>query len=383
MKFIPMILRNLTRKKVRTLLTLFTVFTLFLLFGLLTAIKTAFGAGVELTGIDRLIMLHKVSIIQPLPISYKNRIEADENVKKVAYATWFGGVYQDPKNQFAQIAVDPDDYMDLFPEFLLPEAQMEAWKQNRTGAVVGRSTADRFGWKIGDRIPIQGTIWRPQDGSNWEFTIEGIYDGAEKGTDTTQFLFHYDYLSEATGNPGLVGWYIIRIDDPNQAAAIVERIDARFANSPAETKTSTEKAFVQSFANQIGNIGAIVTGILGVVFFILLLVAGNTMAQSVRERTNELAVLKTIGFSDSKVMSLVLGESMFMALLGGLPSLALIYWLTTMTDALRNPMLPLLYMPKESMFAGIALVVLLGLVTGAIPAFQALRLNIVDALRRT
>lgn len=382
MKFLYLIWRNLMRKKARTFLTLMSIFIAFLLFGLLSAIKTAFGLGVELTGVDRLIMLHKVSIIQPLPISYMERIQADENVVRVAYATWFGGIYQEPKNQFPQIAVDPEDYLALYPEFVLPDERREAWIKNRTGAVVGRALADKYGFKVGDRVPIQGTIWRPQDGSNWEFTIEGIYDGAEKGTDTTQFVFHYDYLSEATGRPGLVGWYVIRIDDPENAAAIAERLDGRFANSPAETKTSTEKAFVQSFANQMGNISAIVTGIVSVVFFTLLLVAGNTMAQSVRERTGELAVMKTLGFSDALVMRLVLGESLLLAVLGGGTGLLLIWWVTQTTN-LGGTFLPALFMPASDLVVGGALVFALGLVTGALPGFQALRLNIVEALRRS
>lgn len=382
MKFIYLIWRNLMRKKVRTFLTLMSIFIAFLLFGILSSIKTAFGLGVELTGIDRLIMLHKVSIIQPLPISYMERILADENVDRVAYASWFGGIYQDPKNQFPQMAVQPEDYLALYPEFVLPEEQKKAWIQNRTGAVVGRALANEYGFKIGDRVPIQGTIFRPQDGSNWEFTVEGIYEGAEKGTDTTQFLFHYDYLSESTGRSGWVGWYIIRIDDPENAAAIAERIDARFANSPAETKTSTEKAFVQSFANQVGNIQAIVTGIVSVVFFTLLLVAGNTMAQSVRERTGELAVMKTLGFNDALVMRLVLGESLFLAVLGGGTGLILIWWITQTMD-LGGTIFPALFMPASDLAVGGALVLALGLVTGALPGFQALRLDIVEALRKS
>ncbi len=381
MRFLPLIWRNLLRKKTRTSLTLLSIFVSFVLFGLLTAIKTAFGMGVDLTGIDRLVMLNKVSIIQPLPISYKERIAATPNVVDVTYASWFGGIYQDPKNQFAQMAVEPAGYLRLYPEFIVPEEQKQAWFANRTGVLVGRALITKYGWKIGDRIPIQGTIYRTRDGSTWEFTVEGIYDGAEKGTDTTQFLFHYDYLNETMGRFDQVGWYIIRIDDPDKAAAIAENIDLRFANSPAETKTSTEKAFVQSFANQMGNIGAIVTGIVSVVFFTLLLVAGNTMAQAVRERTGELAVLKTLGFTDGQTMGLVLAESFVLAVVGGGAGLGLIYWLTHSFN-LGGTMLPALYMPAEALGWGLALVFLLGLVTGAIPAYQALRLTIVDALRR-
>lgn len=381
MKYFHLVYRNLMRKKVRTFFTLGSIFVSFVLFGLLTAFKSAFGLGIDLVGIDRLIMLHKVSIIQPLPAKYEARIEADEGVVEAVHSSWFGGIYQDPKNQFAQMAVNPDEFLDMYPEFLLPEDQKQAWIADRTGAIVGRKTANRFGWQIGDRIPIQGTIWRTPDGSPWEFTIRGIYDGQEKGTDTTQFLFHQEYLAETTGFRGIVGWYIIRINDPDNAPAIAKRIDALFANSEAETNTTTEKAFVQSFANQIGNISKIVSGIVSVVFFILLLVAGNTMANSVRERTSELAVMKTLGFSDRKVMGLVLSESMLLAVLGGGAGLAVVYWLTN-TYELGGTFLPILFMPASGLILGISLVLLLGFVTGAIPAFQALRLEIINALRR-
>ncbi len=381
MKYFHLVFRNLMRKKVRTFFTLASIFVSFLLFGLLTAFKTAFSLGVDLVGVDRLIMLHKVSIIQQLPAKYQARIEADEGVVAVTHASWFGGIYQEPKNQFAQMAVEPVGYLEMYPEFLLPEDQKQAWIADQTGAVVGRNTADRFEWKIGDRIPIQGTIWRTPDGSPWEFTIRGIYDGEEKGTDTTQFLFHKKYLSEVTNFHGTVGWYLIRIADPDNAPAIADRIDAMFANSQAETNTTTEKAFVQSFANQIGNIGKIVSGIVSVVFFILLLVAGNTVANSVRERTSELAVMKTLGFSDRKVMGLVLAESMLLAVLGGGTGLLLVYWLTNAYE-LGGRFLPILFMPPGALILGVVLVLALGLVTGLIPAIQALRLEIITALRR-
>lgn len=386
MKFLHLVWSNLLRKKVRTTLTLLSIFVAFALYGMLSAIKVAFGSGIDIAGVDRLIMTSKVSIIQMLPISYLQRIRATEGVENAAYAVWFGGIYQDAKNFFPQHAVDPEDWLSLYPELVLPAEQKDAWFQNRTGAIVGRKTAERFGWEVGDRVPLQGTIWRPADNSAWEFDIEGIYEGAEKATDETLFLFHYDYLdqtmAEAFGDSlGLIGWYVMRIADPDNAPAVAEELDAQFANSPAETKTATEKAFIQSFANQTGNIGRIVAGIVGVVFFTMLLVAGNTMAQSVRERTNELAVLKTLGFTNRQVMGLVLGESFLLAAVGGGGALLLV-WLLTRSGDLGGSFLPILYIPAASLALGIALVVLLGLVTAAVPAYQALRLNIVDALRR-
>lgn len=380
MKYLYLMWRNLMRKKIRTALTLGSIFVAFVLFGALLAVKTAFGVGVEIAGLDRLITIHKVSLIQPLPEKYGQQMLAVDGVADVGSAIWFGGVYQDPKNFFAQMAVD-DTYLRLYPEIKLPEEQMKAWREDRIGAIVGRTTAERFGWKLGDRVPIQGTIWRTPDDSAWEFVIDGIYD-AEKGFDTTNFFFHRKYLTETTGIEGLVGWYVLKIDDPEHSAQIAEKVDALFANSPAETKTSTEKAFAQGFANQIGDIGQIVTWVLVVVFFTLLLVSGNTMALSVRERVGELGVLKTLGFSDSRVMGMVLGEALLITLLGGGLGLAAVTWATRGLN-LGGAMLPTLYLPWSGVWLGVALLFLMGLVSGAVPAWQALRLTIVDALRRT
>ncbi len=386
LKYFPPLLANLGRKKIRTTLTLLSIFVAFALYGLLSALKVAFGAGIDITGVDRLVMTSKVSIIQMLPLSYLQRIRATEGVENAAYAVWFGGVYQDPKNYFPQYAVDPEDWLDLYPENLLPAEQKEAWFRTRTGAIVGRTSAERFGWEVGDKVPIQGTIWRQPDDAAWEFDLVGIFDGAETSTDESPLMFHYEWLDEVMserfgGSFGQVGWYAIRIADPEAAPQVAERLDAQFANSSAETKTATEKAFIQSFANQTGNIGRIVAGIVSVVFFTMLLVAGNTMAQSVRERTGELAVWKTLGFSDRQVMGMVLGESFFFAALGGGTALAIVWWLTK--NGLGSAIFPTIYLPSKALALGIGLVLLLGLVTGAVPAFQALRLNIIDALRRT
>ncbi len=382
-KFAPLVLTNVLRKTVRTLFTILSIVIAFLLFGLLSAIRVAFGMGVELAGVDRLVTIHKVSLIQPLPASYEARIEAIPGVVDVAHASWFGGIYQEPSNFFAQMPVVPEEWLRMYPEFIVPEDQKSAWFADRTGALVGRTIAERFGWKIGDRIPLQGTIWRKSGGNDvWEFTIRGIYDGAEKGTDTAQFLFHYDYFDEARAfGRGLVGWYVIRIADPQQAPRIAARVDQAFANSPAETKTATEKAFVQSFASQVGNIGAIVTAILTAVFFTIVLVAGNTMAQAIRERTSELAVLKTLGCSNATILGLVLGESLLLAAVGGGAGLALA-WMATSAGDPTGGFLPAFYLPVHDVWVGIGLIIGLGLATGAAPAAQAMRLRIVDALRR-
>jgi putative ABC transport system permease protein len=383
MKFLPLVWKNLGRRKVRTTFTLLSILVAFVLFGYLSAITAAFGMGVELAGNDRLVLIHKVSLIQLLPESYQARLEAIPGVVAVCHQTFFGGIYQDPKNFFMQTPVEPERFLPLFPEFKLPDEQKKAWLADRQGAVVGRSTATRFGWKIGDRVPIQGTIWRLKGGkSTWEFNIVGIYDGEQKGTDTTQFWFRYDYFNEArTFGQGLVGWYTIKINDPAHAPQIAERIDATFANSPYETKTTTEKAFAQAFAKQVGDIGAIMRGILGAVFFTILLVAANTMAQSVRERTAELAVLKTLGFSNGLVLTLVLVESLFIAGLGGLLGLGIAGLMISRGDP-TNGALPAFYLPTRDVVFGILFVFGLGFVAGIFPAIQAMRLRIVDALRR-
>jgi putative ABC transport system permease protein len=383
MKFLPLVWKNLWRRRIRTLFTLACIFIAFLLFGMLMTIRAAFSFGVELAGVDRLVLIHKVSLIQPLPVNYKARLATVPGVQAVTHNTWFGGIYQDPSNFFAQIAMEPDVYFPMYPEFRLPPAQMQAWLADRQGAVAGRALAERFGWKVGDRIPIQATIWRPKSGTGdtWEFNLVGIYDG-DAGVDTTNFFFRYDYLDEnRSGGEGLVGWYIVKIDDPSRSVEMAQRFDEMFANSSAETKTTTEKGFVDSFAKQIGDIGAIMIAILAAVLFTILLVVANTMAQSVRERTSELAVLKTLGFSNTMVLVLVLGESIFIALVGGGLGLG-VAWLVVQGGDPTGGLLPAFLLPTRDVAVGVGLMAVLGLLAGALPAMQAMRLRITDALRR-
>jgi putative ABC transport system permease protein len=383
MKYAALLFSNFKRHRMRTMLTILSIVVAFILFGYLAAIRKAFQMGASVAGADRLVTRHKVSIIQPLPISYDAQMQQIPGVAAVTHASWFGGIYKDPKNFFAQLPVIPDEYLKMYPEFSLSPEQMEAWRRTRTGAIAGRKTAQRYGWKVGDRIPIQATIWRPKAGGNtWTFDLVGIYDGKEKETDTTQFLFRYDYFDEnRVFGQGLVGWYYIRVKDPQHADAIAKAIDAHFQNSPAETKTETEGAFVKAFAEQMGNIGAIVTAILTAVFFTILLVAGNTMAQAVRERVSELGVMKAIGFTDAQVLMFVLAESLTLAVIGGAIGLGLAWIFISMGDPTKGA-LPIFFFPPRDVVIGIVCVVLLGLVAGAIPAMQAMRLNTVEALRR-
>ena len=381
MKFFPLLWSSLWRKKIRTIFTLLSVFVAFILFGLLMTIRTAFSFGVDIAGLDRLVLIHKVSLIMPLPVSYKERLAATEGVSLVSHQSWFGGVYQDPSNFFAQMVVEPEPFMKIYPEFKIPPDQVKAWLADRQGAVVGVDLAKRFGWKIGDRIPITGTIWQPKQGQVWEFNIVGLYDG-DQGVDKTQFFFRYDYLDEnRRQGDGLVGWYVVKIADPSQAQQMGAKFDAMFANSSAETKTTTEKGFVEGFAKQVGDIGAIMIAILIAVLFTMLLVAANTMAQSVRERTSEMGVLKTLGFSNAAVLTLILSESVLIAVIGGALGLGAA-WLIVQQGDPTNGMLPIFVLPPRDVAIGAVMVVVLGLIAGALPAFNAMNLKITDALRR-
>ncbi len=382
MKFLHLIWGNLARKKLRTSLTLLTILVAFVLFGFLSAIRQALVGGVALAGADRLIVRHKVSIIQLLPENYQARMQRIPGVASAVHQTWFGGIYQDPKNFFMQCPVVPEEFMPMFPEFILPPAQMKAWLATRTGAIVGRNTAERFHWKIGDKIPIMSPIWGRR---TWEFDLVGIFDGRDKGTDTTSLFFRYDYFDEFrqanNWGKGLVGWYTIRVKDPAQAAAVAKLVDQEFENSPAETKTEPEGAFVQAWANQIGNIALIVAGILGAVFFTILLVTGSTMSQAVRERIGELGVLKAIGFTNGQVLGLVLAESCLLTVLGGGLGLGLAAIIIARGDP-TGGLLPMFFLPGSDLAIGLALSVALGLITGILPARQATRLRVADALRR-
>ena len=381
MKFLPLIWRNVWRRRFRTTFTLLSIFVAFLLFGLLMTIRAAFSLGIDIAGLDRLILIHKVSLIMPLPYSYLGRLQQTQGVELATHQTWFNGIYQEPANFFANIAVDPEPFLKIYPEFRLPSDQARAWMSDRQGAIAGRDLAERFGWNVGDRIPLTGTIWQPKQGQTWEFNLVGIYDG-DDGIDKTQFFFRYDYLDEnrAEGE-GLVGWYVVKIQDPSDAVALSRTFDGMFANSSAETKTTTEKGFIEGFATQIGDIGAIMIAISSVVLFMFGLVAASTMAQSVRERTSELAVLKTLGFTGGTILMLVLAESLFIVLVGGGLGLALA-WLFVQQGDPTGGMLPIFVLSPRDVAIGVALMVAMGVLAGAAPALGAMKLRITDALRR-
>lgn len=385
MKFLPLIWCNLKRRKARTVLTLLSIVVAFVLFALLSSIKQALTGGVTLEGAKRLVVIHKVSIIQLLPKSYRERMEKIPDVELASHQTWFGGRFeQQPKVFFMQCPVEPELFLRALPEILLPPEQKQKWLETRTGAIVGKDTAARFNWKVGDRVPIFSPIWRKAGGSGaWEFDIVGIYDAKEKNIDKMSFFFRYDYFDEArAGAKGQVGWYTVRVKDSNQAAEVARRIDEEFMNSEFETKTQPEAAFAQSWVKQIGNIALITALILGAVFFTILLVTGNTMSQGVRERTSELGVLKSLGFTNQQVLWLVLGESGTLAILGGALGLGFGCLIVPVVGKALATMLPLFHFPVRDLLLGIALCLALGVVTGIFPALAAMRLRVADALRR-
>jgi putative ABC transport system permease protein len=383
MKFVLLILSNFKRHKLRTILTVLSILVAFVLFAYLAAIRNAFQMGVSVAGANRLIVRNRISLIQPLPQSYEAQIEQVDGVANATQASWFGGLYKDNKRPFGQIAVEPEEFFDVYPEYIIPPEGKAAWLKTRTGAIAGKKLADALGWKVGDKIPIQATYMTPKGGGNtWTFDLVAIQTGATEEVDTSSFFFRHDYLDEnRLRGQGLTGWYYIKIKDPSHAEDLVKRIDEKFANSPYETKTETEKAFIKGFAEQMGNIGAIVTAILTAVFFTILLVAGNTMAQAVRERISELGVLKAIGFTDAHMLVLVLVESLLISIVGGAIGLTLGYFAIKKGDPTGGA-LPIFRFPTNDLAIGIAVVVILGLITGALPAIQAMRLNAVDALRR-
>jgi putative ABC transport system permease protein len=385
MKYFALVWSSLKRKKTRTILTLLSIFVAFLLYGLLCAVKEAFTAGVTMAGANRLIVRHKVSLIMSLPVSYKGRMENIPGVDTVAHFTWFNGIYQnEPKNFFGNFPLELEPFLKIYPEYTLPEDQKQAFLKTRNGAIVGRSLLKRFNWKIGDRISLVSPIWPNKSGGAWDFDIVGVFDAAKnkKNTDTSGFYFRYDYFDEGRAiGAGMVTWYVVSVKDPDKAEAIAKAIDEEFANSPYETKAEPEGAFMQGFAQQIGDIGAILVGILSAVFFTILLVAGNTMGQSVRERIEELGVLKAMGFTNQLVLMLVLAESCLLTCVGGLAGLGAA-WALTLRGSPVPQMLPIFYLPVRYIGIGAGIVLALGMVAGIMPALQAMRLQIAVALRK-
>ena len=384
MKYLPLLWAQLFRRKTRTVLTLLSVLIAFLLFGLLEAVQIAFESGADSADAKRLLTTARYSIIEPLPMAYAGRMERVPGVVAVAYADWFGAKYQNESNAFAVFAVDPARYLDMYPEFEIPSAQREAFVKTRTGAVAGQRLVDRYGWKVGQKLPIASEIHAKADGSlDWEFDLVGIFDAEDPAVraNTDVVLINVAHFDEARQvGRGKTGWYIIRIADAEQARAVAADIDRLFQNSPDETKTAPEKEFALGFAKQIGDMGALVTRILLAVFFTILILTGNTMAQSIRERIPELAILKTLGFSNTTVTALVLGEAALLFVIGGgLGMLGAVAMMPALNGATGGRFPPLFVETQTFLWAaGVALA--LALAVGLPPAWRVHRLRIVEAL---
>lgn len=382
MKYFSLVWAQLFRSRTRTLLTLLSVVAAFLLFGMLDSVRVAFMSGGSVEGANRLITASRLSITQSLPIRLEAQIRQVAGVRDVTYGMWFGGIYRDPKDFFPNFSVAPN-YFDIYGELEVAPDQLKRWQDTRTGAIVGESLAKEFGWKIGDTIPLQATIF-PRGGSNdWPLEMVGTFrskDRAVAGNEERQLMMNWKYFDESNDYiKNRVSWYTITLDNPDHASRVAQAIDAISANSDHETKTQTESAFQQAFVKQFADIGLIVTSIMGAVFFTLLLLTGNTMAQAVRERIPELATLKTLGFQDRTVLALVMVESILLVGLGGAIGMGLAATILPVLAPQTRGLLPP-HVPTTTWLVGIGLIIVIGIVVGLLPALRAKRLKIVDAL---
>ena len=384
MTFLGLMRKNLFRKKLRTVLTSIAIFVAFVIFGVLATFSNAINSAVDTAGADRLIVTNKINFTMPMPIAYVSRVQALEGVSTVAHASWFGGYYQEPRNFLVVIAIDPQPYLDIYDEYIIPPEERETFIKDKGSAIVGKVVADQYGWKVGDRVPIKSNIWRQKNGSDtWDFTIAGIASPRDERIDTTFVLFHYDYFKETRSFGGdTVGWMIVKTADPKENERIMRTTDEMFANSQFETETKTEQAFNKAFMEQMGDLGFIITSVVSAAFVTILLIVGNTMMLTVRERTNEIAVLKTIGFTARQIFTLVIGESLLLALIGGLLGIA-VAWLLSMVlaNATRGMFGPMTFTWGTAITAFV-LMALLGLLTGFLPALRAMNINVVTALGR-
>lgn len=381
MKFSSLIFANLFRKKIRLVLTVGSFAVALFLFAFLAVVQNAFNRGADVAGADRLVVIDRVSIINLIPLKYRDQILQIPGVKSITHNNWFGGVYQDEKNFFPQFVIDPESQRQVFPELIVPDDQWNVFLKDRQGAIAGARTAERFHWKVGDRIPIKTTLY---GGNSWEFNLDGIYHGQRPEDDETQFWLQWDYFEERIPQEikGQIGWYVLRVNNPDDSVRVAKAIDDKFANSSSETKTETESAFAAGWVKQFGNIQFLIVTIGTVVFFTLLLVTGNTMAISVRERTAELAVMKAIGYSGPRVLIFILAESLAIALIGGLLGLGLALLAVPAIARALNGMLPTLILDPSILILGLAAALAVGIASGILPGLGAMRMRVVEAFRR-
>ena len=386
-RWIPLVWANLRRRKLRLILTFLSILIAFLLFGLLEALRTSLSAGVTMAGADRLVLRNKTGLTQPLPLAYFEKIKATEGVRAAASNSWFGAEFrtpQNPKAQFPLFATQPAAFLEVYPQIKVsPDGAGKAWERDRQGLIVGHLLARQFGWKVGDRVPIRSNIWRKTDGTDtWQFNIVGIYESGAPFLDGSAYM-DFDYYNEAlVFGKDMIGSVNIRVFDPDQSAAIGKKLDDMFANSTAETETATERDWIKHWIAQIGDLGIIVTSVTLAVFFTMLLVTANRMAQSVRERTNEIGVMKTLGFGAGLIVTLVLLESLMLTMSGGLVGLGLAKGLSVGLAFFLKDNLPGFALSGSSMLTAIVLMLAFGLISGLWPSLMAMRLKVVEALRR-
>jgi putative ABC transport system permease protein len=383
-RWLPLVWANLKRRKLRFVFTFISIMLAFLMFGMLDALRTSLSQAVNLAGADRLMLMSKVNITVSLPRSHFEKVRAMPGVRAVVPFNWFGGVFKDQKGQVQVIATDPQQMAKVYPELVLTPEELDRFTKDRQGLIVGEALAQQYGWKVGQRIPIRSDIWRKTDGGDtWEFNLSAIYRTSGSGVDKRSAYFQYDYFNESLQfGKDMVGWMVLRVNDPAQADTLAAKIDSEFANSPFETKTSTERVMIKQFLDQVGNIGAILVYVTMAVFFTMLLVTANTMAQSVRERTNEIGVLKTLGFSGQSILTLVLLEALLLTFTGGMVGLLLAYVMAGGLGEAIKDYFPVFRVGSSTFIVGAVLMLVFGVVTGAWPALTAMRLKIVDALRR-
>jgi putative ABC transport system permease protein len=386
MNDLSLIRKNLFRKKLRAGLMMFSILIAFAIFGVLLAFERAFNAGQDAADDDRLVVVNRINFTQPLPIAYFNRVRAVEGVRQVAHLNWFGGYYQDPKNFMVVLAVEPRTYMDVYANDIdIPTDAQAAFVRERTGALVGKAMAEKWGWKVGDRVPIASNIFTQKNGSrSWDFTITGIITAKKPQIDTNFMVFQYAYFDETRSfGKDMIGWMVLQTTSASLNDQVAKTIDGMFANSFYETSTDTEKAFNKAFVAQLGNIALIVVLVVGAAFVTILMIVGNTMALSIRERTREIGVLKTLGFSRGRVLRLVLGEAILLALLGGLPGIGIAMLIGLLLRENPSNFLPRIAVTPDIVLLAIALMVVLGVITGVVPALNAMRLKIATALGRS
>lgn len=380
MRFLPLILRNILRSKRRTVLTVLSIIVSLFLFCTLRTVITSLDASLQMSDTTRLVVRRSTSLTFFLPLSYKDRLAQIPGVEKVSWSVWFGGVYIDERHFFPQLAVDPRGYIPMYPEYdIQPRDAPEVFSRERTACIVGEKLAKRYGFKVGEQITLKGAIFT----GTWDFTVAGIARSRSPDLDTNFMLINWDYLNQRIGDLGLVGVYIVRISDPSRAGEIAQSIDATFANSSAETKTETEKAFQLGFITMLGNIQRVIVAVGTAIVIAIILVAMNTMMMAARERTREIAVFKALGFTDRAVMGLVLTESLLISIVGGILGAGLARVIFEATDFTAGGFFPSFIVTWGTIVRALGIAALLGLLSGAIPAWNAARLKVVDALRHT